>query len=80
MNKMVSEAKAGSCWWGEVDKGWGRFTFRFRLAALRLPFWGGRVLSWPSGMRTPSMGEAEGVVQQDWTWPGLWCGRHFGAS
>lgn len=36
----TSEAKAGSCWQGEVDKGWGRFGFRLRLSILRLPFWG----------------------------------------
>ena len=39
MNTM-SEAKAGRCWQGEVDKGWGKFGFRLRLSILRLPFWG----------------------------------------
>ena len=68
MNKM-SEAKAGSCRQGEVEKGWGRFRFRLRLSILRLPFWGGWVLSWLSDIKLLTIGERQEVMQQDWTWP-----------
>ena len=75
MNKM-SEAKAGSCWQGEVEKGWGRFRFRLRLSILRLPFWGGWVLSWLSDIQTLTMGVGQEVMQQDWTWP-VWPALQF---